>query len=481
MASVIENKKYSHLSKEERNIIEDMLKSGYTITDISKTIARDKTTISKEIKKHREIKYPGLKQNWCINRTTCRKFNCSKEKACFEIICPLLKKSPYVCNGCDKKINCRNVKYYYDARNANNDYLDTLTNSRIGVRISKEQEKEIENVIYDLVINKQQSVNEIYANNPDLLYFSKPTFYSYVNQGLFHLKNIDLRRKVKYKSKNNTSKRTRLESKIRVNRTYKDFLNFTSLHPSFNIVEMDTVEGIKGGKVFLTLFFRNTNLMLIYLLENKTKDDVIRVFDKLKEILGKELFKKMFRIILTDNGSEFFDPDSIEKINNKKAINVFYCDPCASWQKGGIEKNHEYIRYVLPKGSTFNFINNDDLKILSSHINSTPRGSLKNKTPYNLFKKLYGEEILKSLNLEYIKPEDVNHSKQLLKNHNERKKSLMKLINDLEHYYQVTNHIKLDNNIKQQIINYFLDDWYLCTDEDLFFNSKRIIDDIINK
>ncbi len=123
---------------------------------------------------------------------------------------------------------------------------------------------EIEKVVYDLIKNKNQSVNEIYINNPDILTFTKQTFYNYVEQGLFHLKNQDLRRKAVYKPRSSGKKRTRLESKIRVGKTYNDFLNFIDLHPDYNIVEMDTVEGIKGGKYFLTFGFRKYNLLLIY-------------------------------------------------------------------------------------------------------------------------------------------------------------------------------------------------------------------------
>lgn len=482
MTSIVENKKYKHLSKEEREIIEFMLKDNHSLTDIANTISRDKTTISKEIKKHRKIKYPdGVSKNWCIHRSECKEFNCSNQKECFDSLCPLLKKSPYVCNGCQKRAHCRFVKYYYDARISNNDYLDTLSNSRIGIRISKEQEYEIEKVIYDLIINKQQSVNEIYINHPDLLDFSKPTFYSYINQGVFHLKNIDLRRKVTYKPRAKENKKMRIESKIRMNRTHEDFINFITAHPKYNIVEMDTVEGNKGGKVFLTLFFRNSNLMLIYLLDSKTKEEVIKIFDHLKNKLGIVLFRKLFRVILTDNGSEFFDPDSIEKFNNKKCVNLFYCDPCCSWQKGSIEKNHEYIRYVLPKGSTFNYLSKNDVKLLVDHINNTPRGILKNKTPYHVFKESFGIDILNMFHIDFIKPNEVNHSPDLLEQHNNRKKSLMKLINDLDYYYYYqNNHIKIDNNIKQQIINNFINDWYLYTDEDLFFNSKQIIDNLMD-
>ena len=481
MTSNVENKKYKHLSKEEREIIEYLLNNQYSLTNIANTISRDKTTISKEIKKHRQIrKTDNITKNLCIHRSKCKEFNCSQNKDCFDMVCPLLKKSPYVCNGCEKRVHCRFIKYFYDARISNNEYKDSLTNSRIGVRISKDKEKEIENTIYDLIINKNQSVNEIYINYPDLLDFSKPTFYSYINQGLFHLKNIDLRRKVTYKPRIKENKRNRIETKIRINRTYKDFLNFISLHPNFNIVEMDTVEGTKGGKVFLTLIFRKHNLMLIFLLNSKTKEEVIKVLDYLKILLGETLFIKLFRIILTDNGSEFFEPDSIEKINNKKRINLFYCDPCASWQKGCIEKNHEYIRYVLPKGSTFNFLTNNDVNLLVSHINNTPRGILNNKTPYNSFKEEFGEDILTKLNISYVCPKNVNHSFNLLKDHNERKKSLMKLINDLEHYYQLKQQ-KIDNEIKQTIINNFLNDWFLYTDEDIFYKSIEIINKLIEK
>ena len=103
---------------------------------------------------------------------------------------------------------------------------------------------------------------------------------------------------------------------------------------------MDTVEGRKGGKVFLTLLFRQSKFMLIYLMENKTMECVEEVFKGIKKIIGIELFKKIFEVILTDNGSEFFNPISIEKDEETEEVvsYVFYCDPGASWQKGAIEK-----------------------------------------------------------------------------------------------------------------------------------------------
>ena len=177
---------------------------------------------------------------------------------------------------------------------------------------------------------------------------------------------------------------------------------------------MDTVEGTVGGKVFLTLLFVKTNLMLIYLLDNQTTACVKSVFEYIKETIGIENYKKYFEVILTDNGSEFSNPMDIEIDYNTGEIvsNLFYCDPNASWQKGEIEKNHEFIRYVLPKGTSFDNLTQDDANLLMNHINSTCRVSLDGKSPYDSSLHM---SFLKNLNLQKIPPSLVNLSTKLLK------------------------------------------------------------------
>lgn len=476
------SKKYTHLTKDERRIIETMLKNSNSIVSISETLGRDTTTISKEIKKHRKVKLPTYDKNLCINRTICKKV-CTDKMDCYDDICPLLKKSPYVCNGCEKRIHCRLKKYIYDYMDAYNTYTDNLTNSRCGVRISKEEELEIEKVVYDLVKNKNQSVNEIFINNPDILTFTKQTFYNYVDQGLFHLKNQDLRRKVVYKPRKSGKNRTRIESKIRVNRTYEDFLNYIDLHPDYSVVEMDTVEGVKGGKCFLTFGFRKYNLLLIFLLEEQTTDCVLKVFQELKKNLGKKLFKKLFRIILTDNGSEFFKPDEIEEIDGKKEIDLFYCDPGCSYQKGKLEKLHEYIRLVLPKGSTFDYIPFDEVNILMNNINNSSRLSLKeNKTPYQALVNDLGLDIAKKLKLYYIEPNEVNLSKNLLKENKFNIKYLNELFKDLDNYYKYSQtDYKLDSRIKRTLINMFINDQNINVDKSCdFYKAKDFVDEYMN-
>ena len=417
--------KQKHLSLEEREIIEDMLKEKFNLTQIGEKIGKHRTTISKEILNHRfkkdYIQYNTYFAN-CIHITDCEnagtkwcRNSCKnyKEKECI-----LLNNPPYVCNGCSKKSRCRLSKYYYRAKDANNEYTSFRSESRQGIRISKEEIYEINNVITPLIKNQKQSINHVFINNPDLLYFSKTTFYSYVNNNVFSFRNIDLLRKVKYKPrKDNEKRRTRAESMIRMGRTYNDFQDYISLHPNASIVEMDTVEGIKGGKVFLTLLFRQYNFMLIFLMEHKTMEEVEKIFINIRKLIGYDEFKRLFEVILTDNGREFFNPISIETdyITGEVLSHIFYCDPSASYQKGSIEKNHEYIRYVLPKKSSFNHLTQDDCNLLASHINSTSRVILNNKTPYEVVQILISMDIINQFNISYIHPNDVNLSPSLLK------------------------------------------------------------------
>lgn len=411
-----------HLTYDERSFIETGLNNGRNFTEIGKDLNKDRRTISREIMKHRFRKNPSgfnNSKNLCKNRHECKKFDCTKQKECYEEeICYYLTGAPYVCNGCEQKNKCRKIKYYYYSKFANDEYSEKLRTSRYGINISKEEVYDIDKLITPLIKEKNQSISHVYANHPDEISFSRATMYKYVDLGVFSFRNIDLPRKVRYKKrKENKKQRIRRETAIRKGRTYEDYKEYIGKHPECSIVEMDTVEGRKGGKVFLTLLFRQSKFMLIYLMENKTMECVEKVFKKIKEIVGIELFKKVFEVILTDNGSEFFNPMSIEKDEETEEIvsHVFYCDPGASWQKGAIEKNHEYIRYVLPKGSSFDELTQEKVNVLMSNINSTSRDTLNGKIPYDATLLIVDEEILKKLGIMRIEADEVNLSPNLLK------------------------------------------------------------------
>lgn len=170
---------------------------------------------------------------------------------------------------------------------------------------------------------------------------------------------------------------------------------------------MDTVEGKKGGNVLLTLFFTNSNLQLIYVLKNKESESVVNVFRIIRATLGNELYKVLFPVILTDRGNEFSNPYDIEEDEDGNVLSrVFYCDPQRSDQKGGCERNHRELRKFFLKCKDIT-ASQEKVFIAASHINGEPRPKLNNKSPYEVFTSLYGEEVLKKLGLFYVPAKDV--------------------------------------------------------------------------
>lgn len=391
---------YSHLCREQRNNIEYLINLNKNFSYIGKSIKVDRTTISKEIKRNRYIKnYNNPFDELIINNAVSK--------------CKKLQLPPYVCNNCPNKKYCINSKVYYNAKVAQEHYENKLIESRCGVDIKPETIDEIENIIVPLIRDKKQSVNQVYINHSDILYFSKTTFYKYVDTGVISLSNLELPKKVKYKNrKHKKSNEYKRKLALLKNRTYEDFLTFSFEHPKMNICEMDTVEGVKGGKVFLTILIRDTKFMFIRLLDKKNIACVNKEVDLLKEKLGIKLFSKVFRIVLTDNGTEFFDPMHIE-IDDKtgnKTCNVFYCKPYSSFQKANIEHNHEYIRRVFPKKISLNDLSISQVQKLETIINNIPRNKFDGKTPYEMTKDKY-PELIKKLNYQYIEPDEVELTK----------------------------------------------------------------------
>lgn len=420
-----------HLTLEDRNFIEQALNQDMTFKEIGKFLSKDPTTIAKEIKKHRIMKEPsnftGYSNN-CKNRKTCKKRNvCGKNcnKQCSfcsncqsrchdfeEEICPCLLQAPYVCNPCKRKGPCRLVKYYYRALPSYNQYKNTLSTSRQGCNLSDEELIKLDNLVSPLLKNGQ-TVSHICKTQD--IGCSKSSLYNYIDQNYLSARNIDLPRRVRY-SKRKDKKKSTKNTTIRKGRTYEDFEKYVQENPDIPIVEMDTVEGKKGGKLLLTMLFKNSKLMLAFLLNDKTANSVLKVFNWLESILGNDLFEKTFPIVLTDNGTEFSNPLSLEF--NDEGIGrtrIFFCNPGASYQKGSIEKNHEFIRYIIPKGTSMDELTQNDVDLMINHINSLTRPSLNNATPYDLAQILLDKKVLKKLNLKKVPANEIQLNKKLLK------------------------------------------------------------------
>ena len=193
-------------------------------------------------------------------------------------------------------------------------------------------------------------------------------------------------------------------------------MEYLESHPEINVVEMDTVVGPEPGKVILTMLFRDCTFMLAFLMDNTKSESVIQVFRFLQGELGANTFSRLFPVILTDRGSEFSNPWALECDEYGEILSkVFYCNANAPYQKGRLEKNHEFLRYIMPKGTSFDAMTQEDITLCINHINSTARGSLNGRTPFELATLLLDEKLFKLLHLEPVEPDKVLLKPALLK------------------------------------------------------------------
>jgi IS30 family transposase len=279
--------------------------------------------------------------------------------------------------------------------------------SRAGANITEDELLSLDKFVSPL-IRRGQSVHHIVANNPDQLAVSEKTIYRYVDGGLLQARNIDMPRVCRLRPRKAKPVEHKVDSGCRIGRTYSDFLAFQG-QSGKPAVEMDSVIGRVGGKVLLTLMFNSCDLMLAFIRERNTSQSVIDVFDMLYNLLGADCFKKLFPMLLGDNGSEFSNPKALEfDSDGARRTWVFYCDPYSSFQKPHVEVNHEFIRKVMPKGKPFDHLTQDKVNLMMSHINSYSREKLSDKSPYELFRFLYpGFGVLEKLNITKIPPNKI--------------------------------------------------------------------------
>ena len=382
--------KHKHLTLSDRNDIQLGLERGETFKAIGQSILKDPTTVSKEVKRNRQV----------------------RESTCDNLPCPLLDKAPFVCNGCPKRRqNCGYKKILYLAKQAQKQYEQTLVEAREGTPLNSKTFWDMDKVISDGVKKGQHIYHILKTHNLDV---SSSTVYRHIRKGYLSIAPIDLARAVKFKERQK-SKLPSIPKEAKKGRSYEDFQNYLVLNQLDSWLEMDTVLGRMGGKVLLTFNLSFCNFIFARLLDNKTALEVTKHLYDIKNTLhqaDKDFFQ-LFPVILTDNGGEFARVDDIE-MDVRGESKLFFCDPNRSDQKGRIEKNHTLIRDILPKGTSFDNLTQEDINLVCSHVNSVKRAALNGKSAYELFAFTYGEEIPKLLGISKIPAEDVCQSSKLL-------------------------------------------------------------------
>ena len=382
--------KHKHLTLSDRNDIQLGLERGETFKAIGHLILKDPTTVSKEVKRNRQ----------------------ARDSTSNNLPCPLLDKAPFVCNGCPKRRqNCGYQKIFYLAKQAQKQYEQTLVEAREGTPLNSQTFWDMDKIISDGVKKGQHIYHILKTHNLDV---SSSTVYRHIRKGYLSIAPIDLARAVKFKERRK-NKLPSIPKEAKKGRSYEDFQNYLSLNQLNYWLEMDTVMGRMGGKVLLTFNLSFCNFIFARLLDNKTALEVTKHLYDIKNTLhqaDKDFFQ-LFPVILTDNGGEFARVDDIE-MDVRGESKLFFCDPNRSDQKGRIEKNHTLIRDILPKGTSFDNLTQEDINLICSHVNSVKRAALNGKSAYELFTFTYGEEISKLLGISKIPAEDVCQSSKLL-------------------------------------------------------------------
>jgi IS30 family transposase len=212
-------------------------------------------------------------------------------------------------------------------------------------------------------------------------------------------------------------KALKVDKKCRIGRAYDDYKQYLEAHPDVSARQLDSVEGIKGGAILLTIHFVGQELQLAFLRPSNDSQSVIDIFEKLYITMRPDVFIDVFPLLLADNGSEFSNPNAIEyDRQGNLRTKMFYCNPNAPYEKPNCENNHEMIRRIIPKSVDFGKYTQEQIDLMMSHINSYARKSLGNKSPYDVFAFQYGEELLEVFNLKKIPADEIILTPKLFKN-----------------------------------------------------------------
>lgn len=418
-----------HLTLEDRSTIEAMLNDRASFKAVAAALDKDPSTISKEVRSHLVFRRVGavhLNYNSCALRFQCpkshictpchsqRKYSlCRRCSMCNAFCkdfqketCSSLSRPPYVCNGCSRRCSCSLEKRFYYAQDAQKEYRLVLSESRSGISLSEDEVMHLDRIVTPLVRQKQ-SPHHICVTNRDSIMVSERTIYRLIDSRIISAMNMELPRKVRYSARKQTV-HAKVDRACRIGRDHDCFITYMEEHPGLPVTQLDSVEGKKGGKALLTIHFVKAELMLAFLRDHNDSQSVIDIFERLYMELRPDRFMEIFKVCLADNGSEFSNPKAIEyDRQGNPRTRVFYCAPSAPYQKGSAERNHEFIRMFIPKGSDMDRFTQADISLMMDHINSYSRKSLGDKCPYEMFEFLYGREILGLLECHRIPPQEV--------------------------------------------------------------------------
>jgi len=437
------SRNYSNKNLTELEIanIEFYLNENKSPSEIGRILNKNEGTIRKEIKKYSAYFGKARKCSNCLNKDNCHqkylcdkfidKIKCSSCKYCnkavticpnykVDVECELLKKNHNVCNGCELYLKCKKIKIKYQAETAIKMHNVVQRVSKIDTKLNKLPQT-FKDYLADRIKNGISP--EIILNTlPDkykMFKVSTPTFYDWIDKGLLDCCNLDLRNKVSRVRYGTCSIRKNTVKGHQLNgRSIEDLTQEERENRPLGFVELDTVEGIKGGELLFTIMFPCFSLMLAFKIPSKTQEEIIKVLDHLEDVLDS-YFYVLFRKGIPDNGVEFLDFNGMEKSIHSdlnKRMEIHYTHTYAPYEKPHIENNHILLRWLIEKGFDITILSSDDILDIINRLNNYPRKKLGFKTPLQALEEELGNYILNLLNLHHIPIEKLNMRDMITKN-----------------------------------------------------------------
>ncbi len=336
------NKKGSHLSYEEMVKIETYKDLGYSNRKIAKILGRAHQTINNAINKGTVTQKRQIKQKEKTYEYYDNKYFAS------------LNYQKYLAN----RTSCGRKPYWLKCEEFLNWAEIKVLNNKWSMDVCVGYAKK--NQLFDLKIPSTKSL------------------YNWIEKGVLKIKNIDLLEKIKRKPK--TTKKTHRKNKMKLGKSIELRPKHIESREEFGHWEIDTVIGNKKKEdpVLLTLVERKTRYEMIIKIANKTSESVKKALNFLTEKTKER--EAVFKTVTSDNGLEFSTLSEICEY-----VEVYFCHPFTSCERGTSENQHKLIRKYIPKGKSIDKISQEQIRRILEWMNNYPRKILNYSTPYEEF------------------------------------------------------------------------------------------------
>lgn len=299
----------SHLTKEQRYTICTMLQKGYTQSEIALVIKKDKSVVSRELRRNADARSGQYRDDLAH-----RKY---------------LKRQEY-------KAKPRTFTPEVEA----------YVRDKLRLKYSPEQIAGVAKIKGDICVSHERIYQFIWKDKRQ-----KGTLY------------LDLRNRGRRYKKRSViyDKRGTIPDRTDISQRPPE----VELRERFGDLEIDLIIGKNHKNAILTINDRATGLAKLRKLTGKDAEQLAKAtINCLKE------WKPFLHTITSDNGKEF---SSHQMIAQELDIHFYFAEPYASWQRGSNENYNRLVRQYIPKKVDFEYVSHDYVSYVEQQLNDRPR------------------------------------------------------------------------------------------------------------